>query len=321
VEADAVFSGGGVKGVAFAGAIAAAEEAGYTEWRRLAGTSAGAVAAMALAVGYDAAGIRAALEATDYGLIAESGNPLRRVANLSRRKGLASGGGLSAWIEGLLREAPQPARVFGELGGRLQVVGCDLAHSRLVVFPDDVALYEDESGRPLRPDDFSIVDAVRVSAGYPYFFAPLVLRDRSTGRDGVLVDGGVSSAFPLFLFDRPEPRRPTWGFRLHAGMGEERPSYREIGGIDWPVEMAGGILDTAMNAFDARGVLSFGNRVVSIPTGDVETLNFEISAAERNSLYRSGYEAARAFFAAGPSGRNSFGAVPVAGGERDPGAR
>jgi NTE family protein len=312
VQADAVFSGGGVKGIAFAGAIAAAEEAGYMEWMRLAGTSAGAIAAMALAVGYDAAGMRSALEATDYSRIGESPLLFRRVINLFRRHGLTRGTGLTEWIEGLLKEAPAPAQTFGELDGRLQVVGCDLAHSRLVVFPDDVALYEDERGRPLRPDQFPIAEAVRVSAGYPFFFPPLALRDRVTKKDAVLADGGVASAFPVFLFDSPAPHRPTWGFRLHAGMGVEQPSHREISGIEWPLDMARAILDTAMNAFDARDVLGFGDRVISIPTGDVETLDFNLSAEDRDFLYRSGHEAGTAFFAAHPSGRNAFGKVPAA---------
>jgi NTE family protein len=126
----------------------------------------------------------------------------------------------------------------------------------------------------------------------------------------VLVDGGVASAFPVFLFDRPRPRHPTWGFRLHSGLGPETPAEREIGGLDWPIEMAWGILDTAMNAFDQHDLRSFGNRVISIPTGDVGTLDFHLSAEQQEFLYRSGYEAGRAFFATNPDGRNSLGAVP-----------
>jgi NTE family protein len=312
VQADGVFSGGGVKGIAFAGAIQAAEEAGYSEWRRLAGSSAGAIAAMALAVGYDAAQIREVLAATDYTRIADTRSIFGRLINLVRRRGLTRGQGLQEWIDGLLRDAPRSATVFGELDGRLQVVGCDLAHSRLVVFPDDVGLYEDGQGRALQPEEFPIAEAVRISAGYPYYFPPLALRDRATGKDGVLVDGGVASAFPVFLFDRPRPRRPTWGFRLYSGLGAERPAQREIAGIDWPVEMAWGILETAMNAFDRRDLLSFGDRVVSIPTGDVDTLDFELSPEAREFLYQSGYDAARAFFSGRPSGRNTFGEIPSA---------
>jgi len=37
LTADGVFSGGGIKGLAFAGALAGAEEAGYGEWHQLAG--------------------------------------------------------------------------------------------------------------------------------------------------------------------------------------------------------------------------------------------------------------------------------------------
>lgn len=311
MKADGVFSGGGVKGIAFSGAICAAEDAGYTQWVRVAGTSAGSIVAMALAVGYDGPGIHRLLQEEDFAKLADFGGPLTRVADLVAHDGLVQGKALHAWIEKLLREAPRPARTFGDLPeGRLQIVGTDLAHSRLVVFPDDVGLYEDEHGRPLVPAEFPIATAVRVSAGYPFFFPPVHLRDRATKKEGVLVDGGVASAFPIFLFDKPDPGHPTWGFRLHAGFGAEQPSYREIGGLDWPLEMLRGVLDTAMNAFDTRELLAFGNRTVSIPTGDVPTLEFSLTEEQQRFLFESGRDTARAFFAAHPDGRNAFGAVP-----------
>ena len=49
LHADGVFSGGGVKAIAYAGALKAAEEAGYREWEHVAGTSAGAITAAAIA--------------------------------------------------------------------------------------------------------------------------------------------------------------------------------------------------------------------------------------------------------------------------------
>src|SRR6266513_5002497 len=76
LTADGVFSGGGIKGLAFAGGLAAAEEAGYRRWHELAGTSAGAITAMALAVGYDARGIKDALDAFDFKRIADYGFPV-----------------------------------------------------------------------------------------------------------------------------------------------------------------------------------------------------------------------------------------------------
>src|SRR5919201_224514 len=117
MRADGVFSGGGVKGIAFSGAIQAAEEAGYDEWVRLAGTSAGAIAAAALAVGYDAAGIRALLKDTDYQRLADYGGPLGagRVYNWLFRRGLR---------RRRARAAPRgvPDRRRGEDQGRLPVL-------------------------------------------------------------------------------------------------------------------------------------------------------------------------------------------------------
>jgi NTE family protein len=313
VLADGVFSGGGIKGLAFAGGLQAAAEAGYDEWARLAGTSAGAITAMALAVGYDAQGLRAQLDSIDFSTIADYG-PLGQVeipVNLELHRGATKGKALHAWIEKLLAEAPRKASKFGDLDpGKLQVVGVDLAHTRMVVFPEDVALYVDEHDAPLVPEDFPIADAVRISAGYPYFFPPVGLLDGHTKKPGVLVDGGVASAFPVFLFDAPKPAHPTWGFRLFGGTGPEHPSYTAIEGPLWPVDMLKAIVDTSTNALDKLEMLAFKPRTISIPTGDVPTLDFALTDAQKKDLYDSGYNTAKAFFDAKPDGRNTYGVAP-----------
>src|SRR3954447_6104459 len=130
MQADGVFSGGGIKGLAFAGALQAANEAGYDEWVQLAGTSAGAITAMALAVGYDAQRLREQLDRFDFATIADYGVPfgIGEADNYLRRHGLTHGKVLHDWIRELLADAPKPATKFGELGGRLRVIGADLAH-------------------------------------------------------------------------------------------------------------------------------------------------------------------------------------------------
>jgi NTE family protein len=306
-----VFSGGGIKGLAFAGGLQATADAGYDEWGRLAGTSAGAITAMALAVGYSAEELRAQLEGFDFSKIADYG-PLGELdipANLLHR-GVTRGKELHAWIERLLAEAPVKATTFGELKGKLQVVGTDLAHSRMVVFPQDVTLYIDDDDKPLEPDEFPIADAVRISAGFPYFFPPIGLRDAQTKKQGVLVDGGVTSAFPIFLFDKAEPKHPTWGFRLFEGNPPEKPSYTAIDGLEWPVDMLKAIVNTSTNALDKFEMKAFAPRTISIPTGNIETLDFSLDEAQKKELYDFGFKAAKKFFEAKPDGRNSFGEVP-----------
>jgi NTE family protein len=328
LTADGVFSGGGIKGLAFAGALEGAAEAGYSRWHGVAGTSAGAITAMALAAGYDATTLRQTLDAFDFGKIADYGSPIHllgAVRNLVLHDAVVEGDALMDWIRSLLESAPLAGVAadvtFGELrrlrdGAELIVIGSDLAHARMVEFPAEAGSYLDAKTRePIVPDDFPVARAVRISASYPYFFPPVGgLLDSRTGKEAVFVDGGVTSAMPLFVFDKRSPAHPTWGFHLHGGRtaSEGDVPYRSIGGIGWPVEMLEGILDTAMNALDSFEERRFAKRVVPIPTGGVSTLNFNLSDAEKAYLYESGLASARAFFASGPTGENSFGERPPA---------
>jgi NTE family protein len=315
MEADGVFSGGGIKGLAFAGALQAAAEAGYTEWVEMAGTSAGAITAMALAVGYDADGLRE-LFSFDFSKIDDRGGPLGLgvVVNYFHH-GVTRGKALTSWIESLLANAPvkkdgRAPAVFGDLDGRLRVVGADIVHSRMVVFPDDVGNYLDSDGKPFVPDEFPIATAVRISAGYPGYFPPITLRNAATGKDGALVDGGVTSGFPVFLFDQPNPKRPTWAFRLFDGLPPEKPPYHPINGLVWPIDMISDVLDTAINALDDFELKTFGNRVIAIPTGNISALDFSLSEDQKKTLYDFGHAAGKAFFDAAPDPTNRFGARP-----------
>ena len=106
-EADAVFEGGGVKGIAFAGAIKVSEQAGVQEWKNVAGTSAGAIAACLLAAGYHAAELDRIMtvkyrQFADYGF----GGLPRGVVNSLWMRGLAPGRFFIQWLEGHLAESP-----------------------------------------------------------------------------------------------------------------------------------------------------------------------------------------------------------------------
>ena len=108
VLADAVFEGGGVKGIGLVGAVAVAEERGY-QWVNVAGASAGAIVAALLAAGYSAAELKAVMTELDYNRFKDS-SLLDRVllvgpmASLIFEKGIYEGKFFENWIRGLLRE-------------------------------------------------------------------------------------------------------------------------------------------------------------------------------------------------------------------------
>lgn len=300
LRADAVFEGGGVKGIGLVGAVVEAERRGY-RWVNLAGTSAGAIVAALLAAGYTGEELAAILMDLDFrrfmdpsllGRIPLAGP----VLSLLLDNGLFEGRELEAWLDELL--AAKGVRTFGDLvmeefaddpryRFRLRVVVSDLTLGRLVVLPQDIVRYGH------RPEALPVARAVRMSAAIPFFYQPVRLYDRRRGGHSVMVDGGLLSNFPIWLFDTDGPPPwPTFGFKL-VEPGAGRP--REIRG---PVSMLGAMISTLLDAHDARHVddADFA-RTIAIPTMGVSTLDFDLPRERAERLFQAGRQAAAEFFA------------------------
>lgn len=330
-RADGVFEGGGVKGIAFAGAIAAAErDAGVQEWVNLAGTSAGSIVAALLVAGYDATGIQKLLADAKYSRFADTGPGGVWVSGLfnavARLRGAAPGRYFLEWMGEQLAASPLAKELgkseltfddvrrrdlpprdevpditdvqYERAKYRLHVIGSDITTGRMIILPDDLTDYEDENGKPFDKDSFPVVEAVRMSMSYPFLFTPVVLHRQ--GRPVYVVDGGLLSNFPIWLFDGPHPKRPTWGFRLHGGSSvEEGLPYRKIPRPLWAVPLLKAMFSAATEAWDRQQLSRVTSaRTVSVPTHQISTTDFGLTRAEADSLYAWGVNAAHDFFTA-----------------------
>ncbi len=338
-----MFEGGGVKGIAFAGAVAAAEQdAGVTEWVNLAGTSAGAIVASLLVAGYTAQDLHAILKAAKYQRFPDcgfGGIKLGGVFNaIARMRGAAPGLYFTSWLASqlarsrLAQDLGKQTLTFGDVkrtdlplqpagmsdqqylraGYRLTVIASGITSGQMLILPEDLPSFQDAHGEPYEIDQFPIVDAVRMSMSYPFLFTPVQLRRND--KPYFVVDGGLLSNFPIWLFDSPNPIRPTWGFRLHPGSSlAEGVPYREIPRPFWELPLAKAMFSAATEAWDRQEQLqAVGSRTVSIPTLGVATTDFNLSAADAEGLYGSGLSSAHAFFTS-PSQQayvNSFGESP-----------
>lgn len=310
---DLVFEGGGVKGIGLAGALATLEEQGY-EPQNVAGTSAGAITAALLAARYSAADLREIIMELDYRQFQDKGwedkVPLiERSLSMLLDLGLYEGDRFLEWIRDRLEA--KGVRTFADLvhpgfaddpryRSRLQVIASDVTTHELLVLPRDAGKLG------IEPDELDVALAVRMSMSIPVFFEPVRLENPKTGRTHVIVDGGMLSNFPVWLFDSEDgvPDWPTFGLLLvepkpSVPIGARLPQSTMTGrGPRAVVDYVKALAQTMMEAHDRLYVeQSSYARTIPIPTLGVGTTEFDLSPERALALFDSGRWAAEKFLA------------------------
>ncbi len=208
-----VLEGGGIRGIAYGGALLELEQRGVLAGlTRVGGTSAGAIQAALLAVGYSAQEIMEVVNAT----------PVQRLNDgrfiffggthrLVKEYGWYRGDEFSTYLGELLARKTQNAHLtLGELHALalleptryrdLYTTGTNLTTQRVQVFS-----YETNPA-------MRVADAVRISMSIPLYFRAVLLDAENqviTGTPApgqpvqVLVDGGLLANYPIDLFDYP----------------------------------------------------------------------------------------------------------------------
>ncbi|HET7558468.1 MAG TPA: patatin-like phospholipase family protein [Limnochordia bacterium] len=287
IRVNAVFEGGGAKAIGLAGGVAAAEAYGI-RFNRVAGTSAGAIVAALLAAGYTGKqlhdlvfelGAETLVDPTPLGRIPLIGEPL----SLIFLDGLYQGDALEAWVAEKL--GAKGVATFGDLGRGLplRVIASDLTRARMLILPDAAREFGEEPAR------LSIARAVRMSSSIPFFYRPVCWKP-AAGPPSYVVDGGLSSNFPVSLFSGSGSARPVLGFRL------KEADARDVRRIDGPFSLLMAIFETMMEAHDRRAIEhDLSLEVIDIPTGEVGTTDFDMTPAQKEALYERGRQATDAF--------------------------
>jgi NTE family protein len=214
--ADLALEGGGVKGIAIVGAVSALAEAGY-RFPRVAGTSAGAIAATLIAAiskaGRPMSSLKGYLDGLSFmnfmpeGKIhafldhhfGKAGGGLSDANILIHRMGLYPGDYLAQWLEPILHgdlgvqtfadlkitEAEDPGMSLPEdRRYRLVVHTSDITRGELARLPWDYNYYGHDR------DTQEVVAAVRASMSIPFFFEPVTFEALPADVDIPLPGGG-----------------------------------------------------------------------------------------------------------------------------------
>lgn len=285
---DGVFSGGGIKGFALIGACAEIEDKGL-RFVRLAGTSAGSIVAALLAAGYTSKEIFQLVDELDLSKLLDARKtiipfPFAKWLFVYWRLGLYKGNELEKWLCEKL--AAKGLKTFADLPPQaLRVIASDLSNGQMIVIPDDLQKYG------IAPGSFSIAKAIRISCSIPYFFEPVKMR--SMDGMNVLVDGGVLSNFPMWLFDRENVQkvRPVLGIKLNSSeYGHEKHKIKNA------VQLFAALFETMKDAHDSRYISKkHVKNIIFIPTEGVLSTEFSLTEEKKLELFNLGKEKAKQF--------------------------
>ncbi|KAB7670125.1 patatin-like phospholipase family protein [Bacillus sp. B1-b2] len=286
---DGVFSGGGIKGLALVGAFEVIEQRGF-QFSRLAGTSAGSIVAALIAAKYTSEEIAKLLEELDLQTFMDERRllipfPLAKWFFLYWKLGLYKGEELEKWIEDKL--ARKGIKTFSDLPHQsLRFVASDITNGALLILPDDLPKYG------LNPHTFSVAKAIRMSCSLPYFFEPVSIGSKQN--KSLIVDGGVLSNFPMWLFDQENvlKTRPVLGIKLSHNL-KDHPKHQIHNAID----LFGAMFETMKDAHDSRYISrKHEKNIIFVPTEGVLATEFTLTKEDQEKLIQLGRDYADKFF-------------------------
>lgn len=324
-----IFEGGGVKGIAYAGAMEVLEEKGILKnIIRVGGTSAGAINAVLLGLGYSNAETKKILSELDFNkFLDDSWGFVRDAKRLVEDFGWHKGDFFREWVsEKIHRKTGNSEATFMDIHNQrkekgfrdIYMIGVNLSTRFAEVFSREHT--------PRMP----LADAVRISMSIPLFFAA-----KKSHRGDIYVDGGLLNNYPVKLFDRKKYlssedldahsempnyykdhnnalkkkkinvssylyNKETLGFRLDSA--KEIAVFRdqaepESHKIDDFFSYTWGLIATIMESQASQHLHSDDwHRTVYIDTLGVGTTEFDLDAAKKKALIKSGKDNAVRYF-------------------------
>lgn len=298
-----VFSGGGIKGIAYLGAIKAIEEKNLlSEIKGYAGASAGAITAALLAIGMTSEELNRYMIDFNYNMLLKKSNVnIEKIVENPKHlldpiiagivaydevlhKGLCDGTYFMRWLTRLFNikgfgVGTTFKQLYDATGNNLKIALCNVSYGKTVI-----ANYE-------HTPDMPVINSVRASMAIPFVYWPF------EWEGDIYVDGGTMYNYPIELFDRDWERDQTLGFLLSAKEQIFKPKRKDDENL---CQHIGCVYEALMNV-DYEYCFRMNNqiRTVFIDTKDVNVLEFNVSKEDKNKLIQEGYEATIRYFYGG----------------------
>ena len=294
-----VFKGGGSRGMSYIGAMRALTEKGITpQIERVAGTSAGAIAATLVSLRIDPEEWASMLRAFDIHTVTNRKEHIVKFHNLVRLEskfGLYSSESFYIWLQEIIAD---------RCGGNGLATFTDFrnyGHLDLSVVVSSLNRKAEKVYSFKTTPNVPVADAVRMSISIPLYFSALQHDGSHFGEGEYYVDGGVFNNFPIHLFDEQEYAKDNpWYFN--------RINYETLGFYLYPDGKPGKeinpknfldyltiVLENYMQAQQVQSLTASSTdeeRSVKINDCGISSVNFNAvsPSPEFDCLLRSGYE-------------------------------
>ncbi|MGV8025388.1 MAG: patatin-like phospholipase family protein [Anaerolineaceae bacterium] len=309
-----VFKGGGIRGIAYIGALEVIEEQGILPGiERVAGTSAGAISALLVSLRIPVSEILEIFSTLDFRKIPQSSTrkhrlPLHMPSEEEKLMRIIKGYGLysSSYFYQWLRKS-----VAEHCNGKADATFTDFHDAGFRDLHIVVANLSRRQGEVLSytsTPNVAVADAVRMSMSIPLYFEALRFDGLKFGKGDYYVDGGVFNNFPINIFDqlpfvkeneskRHKGNPETLGLFLYPeSVGEATKSKNPHNLIDY----LGLVIS---NLYESYEVMQFENSVIdqrrTIAISDCGILSTDFSIVKGDEKYNllreSGRKAALTF--------------------------
>ena len=311
----AIFEGGGAKGLAHVGALKATENRNIS-YKSVGGTSAGAIIAALVAAGFtadelfDPQNVASSLFKIDFldFLDKDTWRSVQAIFSAFRKikasrfpklksiyyywkfrntidlliteKGLFDTQKFCEWLEEALKQKLNKADAvtFKDLKIPLTIISTDVSSCNIRVFSQT------------ETPDFCVSEAVASSIAIPLFFKPI----NGTSRGQILVDGGVVSNYPTWIFDKERQNNEggvvTLGYKLTEKSSETEPISASF--YNYLLQLLSSAL-WGDQSLEIRGIESLHSIQLQISAG---TLQFDLNDTQKRELYAEGKASTEIYF-------------------------
>jgi predicted acylesterase/phospholipase RssA len=269
-----LFSGGGMRVIAYLGVLQVLEEKKLLKHvREFCGVSAGAFVALMMALKYNLNTIKRFC--FEYNFTNVRTLEPESILEFTETFGLDTGGRLQLLIEKILKHKNLPPKATFKSIPNLRVWVSDLQTSSLVEFSS------------VKTPDIEITFALRASMAFPIYFVPL--KHPETGH--LLADGGIYDNYPILSLT-PQEQQETIGIVFEWGkLPIQIPDLTKYISL-----LFTGYYIPAYQSL----IQQHRNKTIVIPCSEFPALNFEATVEEKEGLVNHGREATLIFLKGTP---------------------